>query len=172
MRGSRGATLIELVMFIVILGITSIFIVSQFAAANRNIPEPHKRSRALALAQGVMDEILEKKWDENTPTGGGCVATASGLCATGPAAAGIATEEAGRADYDDIDDYNAIASQSPPQDVEGNGLSQYQGYTLSVSVTQPAAAWNGIPGPDVRLIRVTVASTAESLTLQAYRSNF
>ncbi|MDH5784288.1 MAG: type II secretion system GspH family protein [Chromatiales bacterium] len=172
MNRQHGVSLIELILFIVIIGISLVFIASQFANSSRAIPEPHKRSRALALAQGLMDEILPKKWDENTPVGGGCVATASGLCPTGPVAAGIAIEEGSRAAYDDIDDYNAISNQSPPQDAAGTSLTQFQGYSVTVTVAQPGADWNGIPAADLRLVTVTVTYASESFSVQAYRSNF
>ena len=167
-----GFTLIEVVVAIVVVGVAVAGLASLFVSSAGHSHEPYLRERALAVANAFMDEILNKRWDENTPLGGGCVNTGSAACASGPAPAGIGTEETTRAAYDDIDDYNAIVNQTPPQDADANAMPGYDGYSVSVNVTQPGA-WNGVAGVDVKRIVVSVtASAGETVSLTAYRLNF
>lgn len=175
MRGmarQRGFSLIETILVIVLLGVAVAGIAAMFLNNVAKSHEPYLRQRALAVATAFMDEILRKRWDDNTPLGGGCVNTGTALCSTGPAPAGMGTEEAQRADWDDIDDYNAIGNQSPPQDSSGAAMPGYEGFVVSVSVTQPGD-WNGIPAADVKRIEVQVTSNnGETIALSAYRVNF
>lgn len=194
MRVSKqnGFSLIETVIFIVIVGVAVTAIAVQFSTNVSTSHEPFNRQRALAVANAYMDEILKKRWDENSPTGGGCVETPSnrcsaycaavafpacahcaagaGVCDPAANAAGIGTEEANRADYDDVDDYNVIINQ-PPTDASGAAMPGYAGF--SVSVTVAPAAWNGVAAVDSRLITVTVTNPSnESVSLNTYRLNY
>lgn len=170
-----GFTLIEVVIVVVLLGIMMAGMTQVFVSTIGRSHEPALRQKALAAAEAVMDEIVHKAWDDNTPLGGGCVASGSGAgsgaCSGGPAAAGIGTEEAGRADYDDVDDYDTVRDQSPPRDAEDQVMNGYDGFSLSVFVDQ-IADWNGIPAGDVKRVRVQVTTpTQETITLTAYRVN-
>lgn len=75
MRHQKGFTLIETVVFIVVVSVALAGIASLFRTNIQNSVTPLIRERALALAQAYMDEILAKRWDENTPVGGGCINT-------------------------------------------------------------------------------------------------
>ncbi len=168
-----GYSLLELVIFIVIVGIAVGAITLQFSQNVSHSHEPFLRQRALAVAGAYLDEIMGKRWNENTPIGGGCVDTASPTCTGGPAPTGIGAEEGSRSLYDDVDDYAAISGESPPRDSLGNVMTGYNAdFTVDVSVTQPAAAWNGINANDVRRITVDVQTpTGEIITLTGYRIN-
>jgi MSHA pilin protein MshD len=166
-----GFTLIELVIVIVLVGALMAGMTALFVSNVGHSHRPFLAQRTLAVANAMMDEILHKQWNEATPTGGGCVNSGSGSCPAGPAAVVIGNDGESRANYDDIDDYNGL-NQSPPQDSSGTAMPGYSGFSVSVSVTQPAAAWNGVPAADVRLITVRVTSSSgETLSLSAYRVN-
>lgn len=208
MIGQRAFTLIETVIFILVLAVGLTGIVSLSTTASRDSALPMIRERALIIAHAYMDEIISKRWDENTPVGGGCVDTDGDLATpgdsctaycsalsdvqcsrskcnlVGPAdcqAADIVSgnlnlgpeEGAGnRAIWDDIDDYNGYVS-TPPETITAAAIPGYGDYTATVLVTQPAAAWHGIPAADVRRIAVTVAGPqGEALVLVSYRVNF
>lgn len=199
MRPSRGFTLIETVLFIVVVsvGLTGVALVFIQTAGSSH--EPLLREKALTVAKATMDEVRSRRWDENTPVGGGCVETASGSCTAycasldeaqcvaskcnlaAPngcepkgAVSGVVPgpEEAGRGAFDDIDDYDGL-NVSPPEDDTGNPLPGYsKDYTVSVSVNQPVDPWNGIAAGDVRRIVVTVNYDGGRITLSSYRVNF
>lgn len=196
----RGFSLIELVMFIVIVSIAVTAIAQIYSTNVMHSPEPLLREKALKIANFYMDEIMGKRWEENTPAGGGCIETGSNycnnLCAAQPfpncgfcnksggacvapatIAALAANEEANRSDFDDVDDYlsgTLSATPSFPDPVGVNGetaLTDVAGFTVSVAVTEVAIG--GIPASDVRRVVVTVNSpVGESLTLTRYRINF
>jgi MSHA pilin protein MshD len=122
-----GFTLIELIITIIIMSFAAIIIIPYLSAVTHS-PDPILREKAIALGQAMMDEILSKKWDENSPNGGGPIVTgetASGtrgtdgsLTATVPASLGPDTTDpspydenstaADRTKWDDVDDYNGV----------------------------------------------------------------
>lgn len=242
MRRVRGYTLIELVMFIVIVGVALSAIALVFQQSTAHSADPYVRQRGIAVLHAYMDEILHKRWNEITPVGGGCLVTGGGLCETvwaagtayalgdvvvspgadgnlyqviqagtsgaaepawsdtadggvtfagggappvrwldlgdrTPAAIGPDGVE-NRASYDDIDDYNGVADAPPqfPDPAAGGGSSNmpgYAGFSVAVTVIQPANDWNGVPKEDVRRIGVSVTTPlGETLALTAYRVNF
>jgi prepilin-type N-terminal cleavage/methylation domain-containing protein len=74
---NRGFTLIEIVITIVILGAVAGILVPFFNAIVHS-PDPVIRERAISLGQAMMDEIMAKRWDQNTPMGGGPLFTGVG----------------------------------------------------------------------------------------------
>ena len=167
----RGFSLIETVIVIVLVGAMMAGMSVMFVENVGQSYRPYLRQRAVAVANSFMDEILHKRWNENTPIGGGCVNTGTGTCPAGNAPAAIGSDGETRANFDDIDDYHNL-SLSPPEDSTGSVMPDYTGFSVSVTVSQPGANWNSIPAADVRLIQVSVTSSAnETISLQAYRVN-
>ena len=197
MSRGNGFTLIETLIFIIVVGIGVAGIAQLYVSNVQESATPLVRERGSALAKAFMDEIMAKRWDENTPVGGGCVETGSNSCTSycaalsdtqcnyskcsltapgncEPAAtvsASLGADEASRSEWDDLDDYNGY-TPTTPQDIDGNDLTQYSGYALSVTVAPPGSAWNGVPAADVRRIEVNVTNPlGESYTLISYRVN-
>lgn len=159
----RGATLVELIITIVIIGVAIAGVVGAFALIVGRSADPLNQTRAVSLAQIYMDEILSRKYSESTPQGG--VPRSSGCS--------INTEEADRKDYDDADDYNAINNESP-RNAEGDLLdpSAYSGFSVSVSVTC-AGSEVGLPNDDAKRIDVTILDPSDqNYQFTAYRANF
>jgi len=190
MRNQQGFSLVEIVMFIIIVGIAVSAMSQLFVNNVVHSHEPLLRQKVIAVASAYMDEIINKRWDENSPTGGGCVDTSP--LSTTQTQTCTATESGTfgpdggelRSSYDDIDDFDGV-SDSPPQYPDDtdlvDGKSPMTGYdanyTVTVAVTQPVTAgtlWNSVDGQDIRMIVVTVdnAITGESISLTAYRFNF
>jgi MSHA pilin protein MshD len=169
-----GFTLVETVIVIVMVGAMMAGMTSLFMNNVNNSHRPYLRQKALAVANAFMDEIVHKRWNECTPVGGGAVNTGAGLCPDGVTAIpAIGPDGETRSTYDDIDDYNAISGQTPPQDSSGTAIPGYTGYSVDVSVTQPGGSWNSIPAADLRLITVTVtSSTNESISISTWRVNY
>lgn len=146
----RGVTLIEVILFIVVLAIALVAILRVFNLAVTRSVDPLIRVRAIEIAQAQLDEILSRRFDENTPVGGVPACNANG----GVACLGITADT----DFDDVGDYHLFT-----QTFSG-------GYTLTVNVTAEDI--------ETRRIAVTVnlpslsSSSDSSITLSAYKVNF
>lgn len=147
-----GVTLIETIVFIVVISIALVALVKVF---NQNViqsVDPAIRIQALERGQALLDDILARRFDENTPTGG---VPACGS-ATGPACAGIGADAA----FDDVGDYHGV--------VQTFGT----GFSAAVTVTE-AGSEIGLANSSARRITVVVDSPdGKSLTLSAYKVNF
>ncbi|MFZ5763345.1 MAG: type IV pilus modification PilV family protein [Thermodesulfobacteriota bacterium] len=176
----RGFTLVELVLTIVILGTVTLILIP-FVTSITHSPDPMVRQRAVALGQALMDEILAKRWDENTPVGAGPICSGESPskgarpslvdnCATPGArtasAIGADSGETGRTLYDDVDDYNAMAEEVDNfTDQHGTAFTM-TGYRRSaqvryiastlVTIDQNTPAAGGTT--DTKLVVVTVTS--------------
>lgn len=118
-KHTSGISIVELIIFILVMGIAFTGVMSVFVNAQRYSADPMIKIKTIELAQSFMEEILLKSYDERTPTHGGCVDNmANTRC--GPAAnipdAGAPTNadfdfEPGetRRLFDDVDDYHNIA---------------------------------------------------------------
>ena len=161
-HADRGATLVELVITIVIISVAIAGVVGAFALISGRSADPLNQTRAVALAQIYMDEMLSRRYDENTPIGGvpremGCT---------------INTEEANRADYDDVDDYNAIANAAP-ENAEGTGLAaDYSNFRITVAVAC-AGDEIGLAGDEAKRIDLTITDpSGQTYDFSVYRANY
>jgi len=131
----RGFTLIEIIIGIVVLGISIVLLtVLVFPQAQRSA-EPLLQQRAAALGQTFLDEISGKSFDENSDRQGGLVrcGEATTTC-TAPAALGPDGES--RDTYDDVDDYHQLELTAPSlQDALGDDIAgRYVGFTYAIDV--------------------------------------
>lgn len=142
----------ELIVFMVVVSIAMGALLAVFNASVVNSVDPAVRIKALEKAQATLDDILARKFDENTPTGG--VPACGSL--TGLPCSGISPDN----DFDDVGDYHGYADHSDP------------GFALSVSVTQ-AGGDLGLPAGQAKRITVEVAMPGgNTLLLSAYKVNF
>lgn len=115
----RGFSLIELIIFIVIISISFTAISLVYISTTRNSADPLIRIKSVELAQSMLEEILLKAYDDNTPLGGGCVQMpnqgntrcTSGINASVELDANLGAEEGitNRLFFDDVDDYHNLA---------------------------------------------------------------
>lgn len=155
----KGISLIELVIFIVILSVALTGITLIYINTTRYSADPMIRIRSIELAQSTLEEILLKAYDHNTPVGGGCVEfAANSRCPAGappnPAATetlGLIAEEgiANRPLFNDVDDYENLAycgtggvadtactnACNSLIDQAGNNIAnEYSGYAICIRV--------------------------------------
>ncbi len=194
-KGS-GFTLIELVITIVILSFTLMLLAPFFQAIERSA-DPIVRERTVALGQALMDEILSRRWDENSPVGGGPLCSDEGGTGRGTTSYGTpltcpdpiftasvplgADGGENRQTYDDIDDYTSMAVENNNfTDQAGIGFT-YAGYGRAVvvdyvasnSVNVTAISAGAGTSTDTKRIRVTVTNPlAEQVVFVALVCNF
>lgn len=148
----RGVTLIETIVFIIVVSVGLGALLIVFNQSVVNSVDPIVRVKALEKGQALMDEILARKFAENSPTGGipACDSAAGVPCAA------ISSD----GDFDDVGDYHGYMDNSDAR------------FPVSVTV-QPAGADLGMANGRARLITLSVAMPGgNSLTLSAYKVNF
>ena len=177
-RTSKGFTLIELVVGIVVLSIALVLLTSMlFPQADRAAETLH-RVRSAELAHSILNEIWSKRYDQNTNANGGVPACgAEPRPELGLPAGEVCTDEAdfgddngnlARNDFRDVDDYDDLSHTSLMLNSASTYESEYPNYKLSVTVTYVNAS-----GIDTKLIRIDVTTpNSEVITYNAVRSNY
>lgn len=161
-RFHQGFTLIEMIIFIVIVGIGVAGVLSIFNTSVKSSADPLVRKQALAIAESLLEEILLKEFrDPNGGTNG--VTTCTGgafLSGEGPSNS--------RSSADDVCDYNGY-SASVIRDMDGNSIGSLAGYSVtSVAVTSPT-----ISGIVFKQVVVTVTDTqSNTVSLTGYRGDY
>ena len=141
----RGFTLIELIIFIVVISAGLAGILSVMNTVVKSSADPMVRKQAMALAESVLEEVMLHNF--NDPDG-------------------TSTGESGRSNWDNVDDFDAInevVSASGPV-FTGLPVGVY-GYTIKVDV-DPAT----LGTLAAKTVTVTVSRGAESISLKGYRA--
>lgn len=193
----HGFTLIELIITLVILGFTLVLLVPFFQAITRS-SDPIVRERTVALGQSLLDEILSRRWDQNTPVGGGPLCTSESGKGRGEniygvpldcstelirLASGVGSDsgEVSRLLYNDIDDYDSMVAEVDTFQDQAGVLFTYEGYSRAVQVDYVASNHGVIDkdtpasasATDTKRIRVTVTNPlGESFIFTALACNF
>lgn len=139
----RGVTLMEMIVFIVVVSIALTVLTAAYNQSVMKSAEPLIRQKSLNLAQAKIDQVLALKYDAATPTGGvpACGSTSAPACNNTP-----------DADMNDVDDFHN-QSDTP-----------FTGYERLVTVTT---------ANNRKTIQVRVtAPDSSSLLLTAERANF
>ena len=153
----KGFTLIEVIMVIVILGIMLPGIMMFFIQGVKDSVDSQRRTTAIFLVDGLMEEIRSKGWDE----------VAAGITATCSNASAIGFDVGeSRINYDDIDDFNGL-NNTPPSDSQGAAMANYAGFQqqVTVSYVNPAALDTAVGGPTCyKRVEVRIIDTASNET--------
>lgn len=160
-NAQSGISLIEAIVFILIISIGLSAIVSVYLYTTRNSANTMLSLKTVELSQALMDEILSKGYDENTPIGGGCVgsgATTACNSSTAFSTFGLDGVET-RPNFNDVDDYHDIAycgagvttpdtnctSCTNMQDENGKDISaDYSGYSVCIRVAFAGNEMNNV----------------------------
>ncbi|OUS06747.1 hypothetical protein A9Q81_02370 [Gammaproteobacteria bacterium 42_54_T18] len=168
-RPQSGFTLIELVITIVVISIALAAMLGAFSGAMSHSADPLWRNKTIKLAQLYLDEILSKRFDENSPVGG-VPANASTSC-TSIGADGVET----RATYDDVDDFHNTTN-SVPVGASGTLDTSYDNYLIAVEVTcDDAGGAVNSSGSDIHAKRIKVSVTPpgqSTMVFYAYKGNY
>lgn len=118
-KRAHGISMIELIIFILVMAIAFAGVMSVFVSTQSYSADPMIKIKTVELAQSLMEEILLKTYDERTPVGGGCVdnmvSTRCGPAANIPDADAPTNAAFGpepgetRQRFDDVDDYHNLA---------------------------------------------------------------
>ena len=177
-----GLSLIELVVFIVIVSVSIVGIFSVLNLATRTSADPVARKQALAIAESLLEEIelmpftFCESTDANAATATGAFVGAGG-CATTVEAIG---PEAGETRYssttpfDNVNDYHGFTMNSGNggiKDITNTVFPALNSYSASVSVVQEALG--SIAATESLRVTVTVTGPGNTtVTLDGYRARY
>lgn len=174
-NNQRGFTLIEIIVVIVVLAVALTGVTLVINQAVRQSPEGLIQTRAMELAQAYLDEILTKRFDQNSGQGGTprCDSTDNGAL---PCTAAIPTTDPGetsRANFNDVDDYAGLNEQPPVSLTTGIASTLYDGYGVQVSVVYAGSELGLASNQQAKRITVTISTPlGNSIPVSAYRVNF
>jgi MSHA pilin protein MshD len=176
----RGVTLIEAILFMVVVGVAVVGVLTVFMTTTRSSADPLVRKQALAIAESLLEEVRMMPFtfcdpdDPNVTT-----ATSAAGCTTpeavGPEVAQGETRYSATFPFDNVNDCHgfdtAAAVPAGICDISGACIAALAGYRAQVTVA--ATAFNGIPAAEALLITVSVTGpTAEVIQLSAVRTRY
>lgn len=165
---SYGYSLIELIVTIVLTTIVMVLFYNIFGQSQLGSVSPVMQVKAAQLAQGYLEEISLKRFDENSPAGNGqrCNSPSAPACS-----GSLTSDSETRAQFDDIDDYNGL-TDAPPQDALGNARTGFNGFSVSITVTYAGGDF-GFAAQDLKRIQLTVTSPeGDQFVFTNYKGNF
>ncbi|MBA3034052.1 MAG: prepilin-type N-terminal cleavage/methylation domain-containing protein [Gammaproteobacteria bacterium] len=169
-RRQLGLTLIELIVFIVIVGVALAGVLTVLNHTTRHSADPLVRKQALAIAEAILEEVMLQPFtwcDPDDPQA--ATATSNAVGATGCTSA--ATVEAlgpegteTRGTFDNVSDYHGLTTTT---NIAGGGSALY-----TANVTVAAAALGTITAASgaALLVTVTVTAPGETIQVQGYRT--
>jgi MSHA pilin protein MshD len=166
-RSQRGLTLVELIVFIVIVGVALAGVLTVLNHTTRHSADPMLRKQALTIAEALLEEVMLQPftWCDPddaaaaTTTGyAGCTTSENNLAAEAGEGRATATP------LDNVNDYNGVSATT---NIAGGGSAPY---TATVSVAQ--SSLNGIAADASLLITVSVTAGGETIELQGYRTRY
>ena len=168
----HGISLIEMIMFIIIVSIGVVALLAVFNTTSRKSADPMIQKQMLAIAEALLEEVESKPFTYCDPDDANATTAASAAgCATTPEVMGPegAESRSGATPFDNVNDYGPSLVISPITDIAGNAISGVGGYAATIAVA--ASALNGIAATDALQITVTVTGPGnQSLTLQGHRT--
>lgn len=161
----RGFTLIELIIFIVVVSVGIAGILSVLNITAQHSADPVYPKQALAIAEALMEEIQAKDF----------LAPASNDFA--PSNPPLLTE---RQNFDNVLDFNNYGVQTLPStlytgifDISGNAIASLSNYRVMVTVAVAGAALNLVPAANVLVITIQVTDPGNSVhVFTGYRLNY
>jgi MSHA pilin protein MshD len=152
MKLQRGMTLVELVITIVVIGITAAALYSAMAAITGRSADPLLRQQSLSIAEAYLEEILLQAYlDPSSGT----------VCPSAPVS---------RIQFDNVCDYAGL-DDGGARNAQGNAIAALVGYRVQVAITPRAL--DGLAASDVLHVEVSVRDPGgQVLRLDGYRARY
>ncbi|MRW93583.1 type II secretion system protein [Duganella sp. FT80W] len=157
-RRLRGLTIIELVIFMVIVGVAAAGILGVINLTNRNNTDPARRKQAMLVAEAYMEELQQAQMTYCDPAdANAATVTAVGGCNSIPEAFG---PEAGNTrPFDNLNDYVPNASGSA---VRAFAVADSSGTLVDRDVAGNALGVNAVGG---KLGNVSMSGITTTLSI-------
>jgi MSHA pilin protein MshD len=187
----RGVTLIELVIFIVVVSIAVVGLLQIFARTTASSADPQLRKQALAIAEAMLDEIEGARFTFcdpiNDPAADTALNAAQFDSATNPTGCTTpqnvsATVPASGRPYYNVSDYVRSFNVPVVYAADAAGNSFPAGYAVSVAINPDAGLGPAVamlPSDatpiNMNVLRITVTvtyATNQQLVLAGYRTRY
>lgn len=174
LRQAQGLTLIELLLFIVVVSIALSAMLGVFATATRASADPMIRRQQLAIAESLMREVqlMPFTWCDPDLDPNAAQATSTASCSVqegqGPEAG--QTRYGPSTPFNNVNDYDGF-SMTGIRDLTNTPVPGLSGYSATVAVA--ALALDTVAAADALRITVTVtAPDGNTLSLQGWRTRY
>jgi len=144
-RPRRGFTLVELVIYLVVLAAGLTGILGIYIQAVRGSADPLYTTQALLLGESLLEEIAARPYADPDGTEAG----------------------EGRDTWDDVDDFADYDSGSAPTDVTGVAIAGLSDYRVAIAVEDDTL--NSVSGKRVTVTVTHVRDAGVNLQLSAWR---
>ena len=177
MRAHSGASLIELILFIIVVSVAVAGILSVMSMAVKTSADPMQRKQALSIAESLLEEITLMPLtycdpgDANAATAteaqlgpNGCATTVQDLGPT-PGQTRYAEPR-----FNNVGDYQGF-SMAPILDLQNNPISALGNYSASVNIVPDGLAFS-LPASAVLRIDVRVSAGPSDILMSGYRFRY
>ena len=149
----KGFTLIEIIVTIIVIGISAVALLSVFTNLVRGSADPVIQQQATTIAEAYMEEIMLRAFEDPA------------VPETGGAEPGET-----RPVYNDVQDYNSLGT-TEVRDQNDNPIAALVDYDVSVTVTSDSL--NTVPLGAAMRIDITVSHAAiGNILLTGYRTQY
>lgn len=145
-----GISLVELVIFIVIVSVGIAGILSVMNVTVKSSADPMVRKQAVAMAEAILDEVLSKDYCDPDLTPPACTVSL----------------EAARALYDDVQDYNGQTILGTDT-LGSTSIPDLAAYSAAITVSDVT-----VSSASMKKVTVTVSGGGESIALYGYRGSY
>jgi MSHA pilin protein MshD len=196
----HGATLIELVIFIMVVSLAVAGILLVMNITTQHSADPQLRKQALAIAESLLEEVESAGFtycdasDSQAPFAtqavvgpvgpGGPNGGATGGCTSAATVENVGPEAGDARPYDNVNDY--VDALGTPKtyvisDVNGSAITNFSGtYAATITITKatlPGATMWVDPGANASLgsallIKVSVTYNNNTVILEGYRTQY
>lgn len=151
-RRHRGFTLVELIVFIVVVGVGLAGILAVSSNVVKASADPMVRKQTIAVAEALLEEILLKEYAK--PAGSTVVGNAGG---------------GARNLFDCVDDYNGYVTVGGIVDVSGHAETALASYNIAPAVDVSAISLSGVT---LKRVVVSVTGPQGVISLTGYRGSY
>lgn len=145
-----GFTLIEMIIFIVIVSAALAGILSVMNTVVKSSADPIVRKQAIALADSVLEEILQKAYCDPDGVSG----------------------ETTRETMDDVMDFNLKTNALFSAGTYPIPAALLAKYTITIAVAGDTTTLGTTPNIPAKKVTVTVAGLGESISMTGYRTRY
>lgn len=157
-KTQRGLSLIEILVFMVIVSVGLSGMLSTFQVTLQRSADPLIQRQMLAVAESLLDEILTRDF---APAADSFV----------PSSKACDTFRVERAQYDDVADYDGVTDCPVYSLADNTAVAGLEAYRVSITAAS-ASGLNGLNSAEAIKVIVTLRQADQSLTLQGWRTNY